>query len=188
MFGFDTLFEDSVSIIKKWTPETEYSKEYGYREELKEVLRVKLNEVQNPLFAKRRISVKKEHGIGYCDIDINQQQIAVELKKDINKKDKIDRLVGQVNRYKLNYRDIIIVLVGKTDKDKLDDLKDQISGLTNENPYAPQQQRIKIIDKGSKIQEKSPPPRKSQSPSGFDFSSPSDIFTRPSDIFTHRKL
>jgi len=83
-YGFDTLFEDTVSIIKEWKSEKEYLKESGYRDDLKEVLRRELNEVQNPLFAKNRISVKKEHGIGYCDIDINEQKIAVELKKDLS--------------------------------------------------------------------------------------------------------
>lgn len=150
MFEFDTLFEDTISIIKNWTSEKEYSNETSYRDDLLNVLREKLNQVNDPIFRrKNRVSVAKEDGRGLCDIGINRQ-IGVELKKDLKSKSQVDRLVGQIHGYKKDYQDLIIVLVGKTNKEALEGLKDRISDLTrNTSSGFIQESRIKIIDKGS---------------------------------------
>jgi hypothetical protein len=150
MFG-DSLFEDTISIIKNWTSEKEYSNETSYRDDLLDVLREKLNEVNNPLFGRQnRVSLAKEDGRGLCDIGINRQ-IGIELKKDLKSKSQVDRLVGQIHGYKKDYQDLIIVLVGKTNKEALEGLKDRISDLTTNTSYGLNQEpRIKIIDKSLK--------------------------------------
>jgi hypothetical protein len=154
MFGFDTLFEDTISIIKNWTSEKEYSNETSYRDDLLNVLREKLNQVNDPIFGRQnRVSVVKEDGRGLCDIGINRL-IGVELKKDLKSKSQVDRLVGQIHGYKKDYQDLIIVLVGKTNKEALEGLKDRISDLTRNASYGfNQEPRIKIIDKGSQTKD-----------------------------------
>lgn len=151
MLGFDTLFDDTISIIKNWTPEKEYSNEISYRDDLLEILRDELNQIDNPMFGRQnRVSVKKEDGRSLCDIGINRQ-IGIELKKDVKSKSQVDRLVGQIHGFKKDYHDLIIVLVGKIDKEGLEDLKDRISDLTRNTSYGLNQEpRIKIINKGSK--------------------------------------
>ncbi|NJD78582.1 MAG: hypothetical protein FIB08_16060 [Candidatus Methanoperedens sp.] len=173
MFGLDTLFDDTVSIIKNWKSEKEYHSETSYRDDLLSVLREQLSQVNNPIFGRQdRVSVSKEDGRGLCDIGINRQ-IGVELKKDLKSKSQVDRLVGQIHGYKKDYQDLIIVLVGKTDKEALEGLKDRISDLTRSTGYGLNQEpKIKIVDKGSKDIGKNSSPKKPQSPFGFDFNPP----------------
>jgi len=54
--------------------------------------------------------------------------------------------------YKREYEDIIVVLVGKTNKNALELLRDRIDDLYKMNGYnfGLNRQRIEIIDKGSK--------------------------------------
>ena len=176
MLGFDTLFEDAVSIAKNWTPEKEYSNETSYRDDLLDVLREKLNQVNDSLFVRQnRVSVAKENGRHLCDIGINRQ-IGVELKKDLKSKSEVDRLFGQIHGFKKDYQDLIIVLVGKTDKEALEGLKDKISDFTRNISYGLNQEpRIKIIDKGLKTNDKDVAKKENKKPSsiqGMVFDSP----------------
>lgn len=153
MIGFDTLFGDTVSIIKNWEPEKEYNNEIEYRNDLLDLLRKKINSIQNPILGNQnRISVTKEDGRGLCDIGIDRK-IGIELKKDLKKKSQVDRLAGQILLFKKDYHDLIIVLVGKTDPEGLETLKVSIDSLSsNSSNYGLNQAlRIKIIDKGSQI-------------------------------------
>ncbi len=156
MFGFDTLFEDSIRTIRSWKPTQKYGDEGKYQKELIDILKKELNERQDPysLGQKKRITISSEAGRGLCDIGINRQ-IGIELKKDLKKKAQIDRLAGQIMEFKKDYQDLIIVLVGDTDKDKLDLLKDKMSDLSSEGDIFSNRQghRIRVIDKGSQIKE-----------------------------------
>lgn len=156
MFGFDALFDDSIRAIRSWKPTQKYNNEGKYQNELIDFLRKELNNRQDPfsLGQKKRITISSEAGRGLCDIGINRQ-IGIELKKDLKKKAQIDRLAGQIMEFKKDYQDLIIVLVGDTDKDKLDLLKDKMSDLSSEGDIFSNRQgnRIRVIDKGSQIKE-----------------------------------
>jgi hypothetical protein len=163
MFG--SLFGDAVNLIEKWRPKQKYSNENRYRDDLANFLRKEFKERQDSfLFGSgERVSIKKEAGRGLCDIAINEQ-IGIELKKDLSKKKQVDRLMGQLIDYKKAYEDIIIVLVGKTNKDALELLRDKVSELNKESGIGfglSQTPRIKIIDKASKT-------KKSRSKDLFD--------------------
>lgn len=97
------------------------------------------------------MSVLPEHGRGLCDIAVDRR-IGIELKKDLSSKKQVDRLAGQLMVYKREYEDIIVVLVGKTNKNALELLRDRIDDLYKMNGYnfGLNRQRIEIIDKGSK--------------------------------------
>ena len=146
----DSLFEDTISIIKNWTPEKQYSDEKGYHDDLIDVIREEINQVNNTIFGRQnRVSVTKENGRSLCDIGINRE-IGIELKKDLNSKSKVDRLVGQIQGFKKDYQDLIIVLVGKTDKESLEGIKDRISDLTRNSGFGfNKEPRIRIIEKSS---------------------------------------
>jgi len=148
----DTLFNDVIHIINHWNPKSKYPNETKYRDELLEYIRDGLNS-NNSMFgiSRGRVSVKKEDSRGLCDIGIDRR-IGIELKKDLKSKAQVNRLIGQIVNYKRDYQDIIILLVGDTNKEALENLKDDLSDLNRgDNPYSlSQQHRIKIINKATK--------------------------------------
>lgn len=154
---FDSIFEDAIALIKKWTPKQSYKKEPEYRDDLLDFLRKQFNENPNPFALQTtKLNLTKEDSRGLCDIGINRK-VGIELKKDLKGKSQIDRLVGQVTNYKKDYQDIIIVLVGNTDKESLEQLKGRIPSLVTQNFGLNADQRIKIIDKSpSNIEQKKP--------------------------------
>lgn len=166
MFGPDILFDDTIQIIMRWTPKQKYSNENQYRAELIDVLRKRLTENVNPFGPPRRVNITKEDGRGLCDIAIDRK-IGIELKKDLKSKSQIDRLIGQITEYETYYRSLIILLVGNTDKNSLDEFKYRVKSHLNRNvglmPYD-QGPIIRIVDKGSEIERKEEPPK-----SPFDF-------------------
>jgi len=168
MFG--DLYADVIRFIKSWQPQKKYGGELQYRDDLMEFLRDSLNRSDSPfmLSPAKRVSIRKEDGRGLCDIAVDRR-IGIELKKDLSKKAQINRLVGQIVDYKREYEDIVIVLVGETNKDALDGLKDAIDDLVGNQMGIglSRQPRIKIIDKGSKSKSKSSKEKKPKSP--FDF-------------------
>jgi len=147
---FDTLFEDVVRAINKWRPKKKYSREPQYRDDLLDFLREELNESHPFGLFSRRVSIIPEHGRGLCDIAVDRK-VGIELKKDLKTKSQVDRLFGQINLYRKEYEDIIVVLVGETNKNALEMLKDHISDLSEVSGVGVLGcQRIEIIDKGSK--------------------------------------
>lgn len=99
----------------------------------------------------KRVSVRREHGRNQCDVVVDRD-IGIELKNDLKEQKEVDRTVGQIKRFKKDYKDIIILLVGKTNKEKLEALKDEIDDLRGNYMMIgfTKEPRIKIIDKGSK--------------------------------------
>ena len=150
----DRLFEDTIGIINRWKPSKMYDNEDKYREELIEFLRDEFGKVLNRFSfgPTRKISVRKETGREFSDIAINRGRIGIELKKDLKYKKDVDRLTGQIVGYKREYEDIIVVLVGKTDREALERCKEMLSYLMSRNAYygLNREPRIKLIDKGSK--------------------------------------
>ncbi|MFH1101652.1 MAG: hypothetical protein V1726_06430 [Methanobacteriota archaeon] len=148
---FDTTFDDAISIIKAWQPKQRYPNEPQYRDDLLEFLRNKFDRIAESSFGIRtRLSIKKEDGRGLCDIAIGNA-VGIEMKKDLKGKSEVDRLTGQIVSYKKQYGDLIIVLIGKTDGDALENLKEQISSIFRDTSFGMNREpRIKIITKGTK--------------------------------------
>ena len=153
-FGEDAeIYNMAVSIIKSWTPSS-HKNELGYRDELLKILREKLNTSRSILSAlgNREVLIKKEDGRGLCDIAV-ETFVGIELKKDLNSKSKVNRLIGQVNDYKKYYKDVIIVLVGKTNNEALTYLKEQLRDIKSSMSIPLNDKHIIIIDKGSNSQQ-----------------------------------
>lgn len=147
----DSLFEDVVNAINKWRPKKQYSKEPEYRNDLLEFLRTDLNK-SSPLSLGMNVrrSVVPEHGRNLCDIGVDRR-VGVELKNNLKSKSVVDRLVGQISGYKKDYEDIIVVLVGETDGNALETLKDHITEMNRSSSMnLMSRQRFKVIDKGKR--------------------------------------
>ena len=84
-------------------------------------------EYRNSLLAKLQgafpIAARKEYGHGRVKADIAfENRIGIELKFNLNSPAKKQRLVGQLNDYRGACKNIIGVLVGKTDPDLYQEL------------------------------------------------------------------
>jgi hypothetical protein len=153
MFGFTSLFEKVLRLVKAWGPQARYRSEDGYRDELKEFLRTNLNK-PDPLGigSQKPIKVASESGRHLCDIAVDES-VGIELKKDFNKLAEVDRLSGQLSRYKKQYSGIIVVLVGDTNKDAYDELVSRIVEMqqgTGISLGISARTEIKVVDKGVK--------------------------------------
>ena len=148
MFFQNNLLSEVYDLIYyHWKPKKQYFRETQYRDDLMKFLYVNLNQPQPFFFftSPRRISVKKEAGRGLCDIAVGGNQIGIELKKDLDSKSKVDRLLGQIDRYVGEYTSaIFIVLVGHTTPSTLSDLQERIE--LKRRVYGPQ---IYIIRKAT---------------------------------------
>ncbi len=167
MFGTN-LFEECVDLINHWSPQQEYSNELKYRDDLMDFLYEKLNKCGDILSGNRNVKLKKEASRSLCDIGVGNQQVGIELKKDLKSKSQINRLQGQIEDYEDDYKEgVIVVLVGKMDKYVENDLKHKlIKKLNNSGGLGLQQFRIKLINKSdSKIESSS---EKSSNPFGLD--------------------
>lgn len=131
---FDSLFENVVSAIERWEPSQNYSKEEQYRDDLLEFLREELNKSSPFSLGNDRVSVTAEHGRGLCDIGVNRK-VGIELKNNLKSKSVVDRLVGQINTYKKEYNDVVIVPVGDTNSNSLELLKDHIADMSKGNEF-----------------------------------------------------
>ncbi|GEM_PF-1422432 len=176
-----TLFDECIDIIKQWQPKKAYSRELQYRDDLRDFLYENLN---NPnrrsglwggsIFNEtERGLVKKEDGRGLCDIAIGEKKVGIELKKDIKSKSQIDRLYGQIIRYKKEYTEgIIIVLVGKVNKYTEEEIRHLVSKESNtDNLWNSNQFQIKVINKSTNFN-KTKPKEQKRSPFGLTFENP----------------
>ena len=85
---------------------------------------------------------------------------------------KINNLIGQVERHKEEYDDIIILLVGYTSQDIVEQVKEQVSNIQKGQRSSLQQQRIKIIKKDTRKSSKEKKQDKINQPSGYGYSLP----------------
>jgi hypothetical protein len=89
-------------------------------------LQENLNRANNFFF--RNVLIKKEDSRGLCDIAVGNRAVGIELKKDLNSKSQINRLQGQIDDYKEDYQEgVIVVLVGKVDKYVENDLRHKLT-------------------------------------------------------------
>lgn len=142
---FNPLFDRVLRIVKDWAPKEEYSIEEGYRNELMSYLRQELNRVGPFEFAPRKHKIQKEHGRSLADIAVDGK-IGIELKKDLKSRPAIDRLRGQVSRFRKDYSDIILVLCGNIDESAYEEVREL---ERTANPFE-QQGNIAVLRKDKK--------------------------------------
>lgn len=171
MFGL-SLFDECVNLINSWQPHQKYANELKYRDDLMNFLYERLNESGDILSGNRNVKLKKEASRSLCDIGVGNQQVGIELKKDLKSKSQINRLQGQVEDYEDDYKEgVIVVLVGKVDKYVESDLRHKLTKKLNKSAgFGLQQFKIKLINKSdTKIRSTS---QKPSSPFGLDLSNP----------------
>ena len=151
---FDTLFDDTISLITRWQPSKPYEKENQYRDELMDKLRNAFNQQSSFNFGfQNRMKITSESGRHLCDIAINEKRLGIELKKDLKHLTEIDRAESQIRRFRNYYDDLIVVLVGKTNKNALEEFRHRLISMLDSDGFnigIGAQKRIKLIDKGSK--------------------------------------
>ncbi|MCW4016497.1 MAG: hypothetical protein NWF06_09020 [Candidatus Bathyarchaeota archaeon] len=125
----ETLFNDVLHTVSTWNPKAEYLTERKYRDDLLEFLQEQLNSDSTPyssaIWGLDPLShhfVKKEAGRSLADIAIDNE-IGIELKRNLKHKSQINRLVGQVVDYLNAYSCVIIVLCGRTEREAVSILK-----------------------------------------------------------------
>lgn len=113
--------ENVTKVIREWQP-TDLSSELKYRDSLIDLLRERLNSA--------KIEREYRHYGTTTDIYVQQtslfstSEVFVELKRDLNQKSKLDRLIGQITCLKPKDNYIIVVLCGDTDAALLTRLKE----------------------------------------------------------------
>jgi hypothetical protein len=132
------LYNEIYALAKEWKPEEIYETEPEYRDDLLDFLKDELTDSGSD---SGHISIKKEDGRGLCDIGVNRQ-IGIELKLDLDKKSKANRLVGQIHEYKYDYpTGIIVLLIGDTEHNAYQTVADAIHELRSSN------QEFRILQK-----------------------------------------
>ena len=130
MFGPDIQFENLwrrvVEIIKRWKPQQEYSDEKEYRDDLYKFLKRELskNPVRDLTGAPIKTVILKEKGRDNVDIEINRKEIGIELKRNLKNKPEADRTIGQIYRYRKEYKGVILVACGKTNDNTWEEVVD----------------------------------------------------------------
>lgn len=148
------LYEDILETISNWNPKSQYSTERKYRDDLITFMRKNLN--SEPLPPRSAIwgiehsghhFIKKEAGRSLADIGIDDE-IGIELKRNLKQKSQINRLVGQVVDYLNGYSSVIIVLCGITDHSAVEVLKYNLKKILKSfsSPFG-QEKSVTIIFK-----------------------------------------
>lgn len=151
----DSFFYEVLQTISNWNPQSRYSTERKYRDDLLAFLQQELNhsggEVSSPIWGSDYSGphfIKKEAGRGLADIGIDDE-IGIELKLNLRQKTQINRLVGQVVDYLSAYSCVIIVLCGHTDDEAFGVLKYNLKRIVrSSDSLFGQEKFIKIVSKG----------------------------------------
>lgn len=151
---FENIFDVVMRAVREWLPKKRYPKEIGYRDDLYEFLRNKIEHREEGnifgLSTSAKYFVQKESGRYLADIAvINSEKIGIELKYNFERKSQRNRLVGQVKEYFREYSYVVIVLCGYVDTQQFDalqrDLKEYVesSGFS----FGESQKIVKIVSK-----------------------------------------
>ncbi|MGB8216643.1 MAG: hypothetical protein WCE94_05000 [Candidatus Methanoperedens sp.] len=142
-----SLFDDVCRVVDGWSPHKSYLKESLYRDEFIELLRSKLNK-RDWFGEQERHFIEKETGRHLADISVDGK-IGIEFKLNLKTKAEADRLVGQVKGFLLDYKKVVIVLCGKTDRDKVEYLMSLLKEYTESDmlDFLNEDMKIKIFTK-----------------------------------------
>jgi hypothetical protein len=135
------LVANLVSLIETWQPGS-LATELKFRDSL-------LHFIRENVPADCRVEREYRHSGTTTDIFVRWTglvflgEVFLEVKRNLNKKATLDRLVGQVESLEPDKRDIVVVLVGDTDKALLGRLKAKYAAFENALP----ERRMAIVVK-----------------------------------------
>lgn len=114
-FGWDSIGMIE-SLVKKWKPK-DCKTEKSYEKSLYDFLHKNLYDIQ----------VTKQYARGRIRADlVVGDSVIIEIKNNLDSTSKYQRLIGQLQEYKEWDGDIIILLIGETDKNLLKQLNKYI--------------------------------------------------------------
>jgi len=125
-YQFEELWRRVVGIVKKWKPRQEYNDETKYRDDLLSFLKTefKINPIRDLVGNPLKTVILKEKGRDNVDIEIDRNKIGIELKRNLKNKADVDRAIGQIYRYRKEYKGVILVACGKTDNNTWEEIVD----------------------------------------------------------------
>ena len=133
--AFSGLIPNLIRLIGDWQPGG-LASELKYRDSA-------LQFIRNNVPSDCRVEREYRHNGTTTDIYLKWNgvffngEVFVEVKRDLNKKATLDRLVGQVESLEPGKRNIVIVLVGDTDEGLLRRLRAKYAAFENATYDAP---------------------------------------------------
>jgi hypothetical protein len=106
-----SAFESVAELVKEWEPKS-CATELKYRDSLASFLRDRLKDV--------KLETEYRHSGTTIDIYVQQQgffsssEVYIELKRNLQHKAQLDRLVGQVESLRPSHNSIVVILCGET--------------------------------------------------------------------------
>jgi hypothetical protein len=125
MQALDTV----VNLIHQWQPDR-LPKELKYRDSLADFLRARLP--QAIVEKEYRHSGTTSDLYVECTGFLRSSEVFIELKRNLQQKNQLDRLVGQLESLKPSKHRIIVVLCGETKPELLTRLRLQYAGLADD--------------------------------------------------------
>ena len=114
-FGWDSV-SHVETLINEWRPRA-CETEKDYQNSLYNFLEEKLPGK----------NITKEYGIGRSKVDIAiGKKVFIELKKDIRSTGQFQRLIGQLEIYKNDCDNMLLVVCGKNDNNLMKQLRDKL--------------------------------------------------------------
>lgn len=129
----ENFLPDTCALIAEWTPDAKCTSEPEYRSDLVAHLRAKL---KHPLAAAGGgIRSYDAGGSRFAHIALGGT-IGIELSPDLTAPSQVNRVVEKMHRYREEFDDLIIVLVGNPKLEQINDLNQRIRRMipTKDNP------------------------------------------------------
>jgi hypothetical protein len=136
------MFNVVVQAVKGWIPERKYAKENKYKDDLMRFLMTRLSSED---YSVRKGSI--------LDIEINDE-IGIELKRNLKSHSQRTRLIGQIHRFMEEHCWALVVLCGDVEQKTVEDLNFALKRYMSKHTSSPlfRNKRLEIISKdASKI-------------------------------------
>ncbi len=145
---FNQLYNNTIRMIEKWNP-AGFPRETQYRDDLIKFLRKNLKKGNSLVGSGEKVRINKESGGSRCDISI-EREIGIELKNNFKTTTKVHELVGQIQKHRMDWKHMIVVLVGETKQRMLDDLNMRLENMKRKEMDL-EGREVKIITVGEII-------------------------------------
>jgi hypothetical protein len=127
------LVQETTQFIEEWVPMKKYHFEAKYLDDLKAQLQRKFTPDKPYYAAIKKSSVTIEDGEG-LDIAIRkkagleEEQVGIIFKKDLQQLAELQRLIAQIEKEVVQFKNILVVLYGDTDGEIQEKLNSYLNG------------------------------------------------------------
>lgn len=124
------LGNEVLQYIEEWIPERSYRSEKKFQNDLQDYLDQRLNESGGMGIGLGggggSVPVRKEYGQANADVAVDDE-VGIELKRNLTNSN-IDRLAGQIRKYKKEFPVVIVVACGIKDMGRWRELQADYEG------------------------------------------------------------